>query len=239
MHSLAYGLIHLSFWNFDDNQEANLELAAEFPTLENGLISEDGLTITIPLRQDAVWSDGTPVTAHDFIFTYEMGMDEGNTVQTRYPWDTYVESVTALDDYTVEIVMNEPYVAWASGFDTSRDFLPKHILEPVFEAEGTIDNADWNRNPTVTNGPYKLVEWVSADHLTFEANEDYWRGRPKIDQIFIRIVPDDEAQMAALKAGDTDIGVYMTAADKPDIDELPDFELIPSGGGGWVEILVL
>ena len=232
---LAYGLIHLSFWNFDDNQEANLELAAEFPTVENGLISEDGLTITIPLRQDVVWSDGTPVTAQDFIFTYEMGMAEGNAVQTRYPWDTYVESVTALDDYTVQIVMNEPYVAWASGFDTSREFLPKHILEPVFEAEGTLDNAEWNRNPTVTNGPYKLKEWVSASHLILEANDDYWRGRPKIDQIFIRIVPDDEAQKAALKAGDTDIGVYMTAADQPDIDELPDFELVPSGGGGWVE----
>jgi peptide/nickel transport system substrate-binding protein len=232
---LAYNLLHLSFWNFDDSQNANLELAAEFPTMENGLISEDGLTITIPLREDVVWTDGTPVTAHDYVFTYEMTMADGNAVQTRSPFDPFVESVTALDDYTVEIVMNEPYVAWAAGFDASRDFLPRHILEPVFEAEGTIDNADWNRNPTVTNGPYKLAEWAAASHLIFEANDDYWRGRPKIDQIFIRIVPDDEAQMAAIKAGDTDIGVFMTAADKPDIDELPDVELIASGGGGWVE----
>lgn len=232
---LAYNLIHLSFWNFDDSQNANLELAAEFPSMENGLISEDGLTITIPLREDVFWTDGTPVTAHDYVFTYEMTMADGNAVQTRSPFDPYVESVTALDDYTVQIVMNEPYVAWASGFDASRDFLPRHILEPVFEAEGTIDNAEWNRNPTVTNGPYKLVEWVAADHLTFEANDDYWRGRPNIDQIFIRIVPDDEAQMAAIKAGDTDIGIFMTAADKPDIDELPDVELVASGGGGWVE----
>lgn len=232
---LAGMLIHLSFWNFDDNQDPNLELATEFPSMENGLISEDGLTISIPLRQDAFWTDGTPVTAHDFVFTYEMIMAEGNTIQSRYPFDTYVESVTAPDDYTVQIVMNAPYVAWATGFDQGFDFLPRHVLEPVFEAEGTIDNADWNRNPTVTNGPYKLVEWAAADHLTFEANDDYWRGRPKIDQVFIRIVPDDEAQKAAIKAGDTDIGVFMTGADKPDIDEAPDFELIPSSGGGWVE----
>jgi peptide/nickel transport system substrate-binding protein len=232
---LAYNLTHLSFWNFDDSQNANLELAAEFPTKENGGISEDDLTITIPLRQDAMWTDGTPVTAHDYVFTYEMVMAEGNAVQSRYPFDTFVESVTALDDYTVEIVMNEPYVAWASGFDAGIDFLPKHILEPVFDAEGTIDNAEWNRNPTVTNGPYKLKEWEAASHLIFEANDDYWRGRSKIDQIFIRIVPDDEAQMAAIKAGDSDIGVFMTAADKPDIDELSDVELIASGGGGWVE----
>ncbi len=230
---LADLLINLSFWNFDDQQNANLELAAEFPSIENGLISEDGLTITIPLREDAVWTDGTPVTAHDYVFTYEMIMDEGNAVQSRYPYDTFVDSITALDDYTVQVVMNAPYVAWPVGLDD--DFLPKHILEPVFDAEGTIDNADWNRNPTVTNGPYKLVEWVAADHLTFEANDDYWRGRPKIDQIFLRIVPDDQAQIAAIKAGDTDIGVFMTAADKPDVDEAPDFDLVPSSGGGWVE----
>lgn len=233
--TLANMLINLSFWNFDDQQNANLELAAEFPSIENGLISEDGLTITIPLREDAFWTDGTPVTAHDYVFTIDMLMSEGNAVQTRYPFDTYVESVTAVDDYTVQIVMNDPYVGWPVGFDNSLFFLPKHILEPVFEAEGTIDNADWNRNPTVSNGPYKLVEWVAADHLTFEANDDYWRGRPKIDQIFIRIVPDDQAQIAAIKAGDTDIGVFMTAADKPDVDEAPDFDFITSSGYSWTE----
>jgi peptide/nickel transport system substrate-binding protein len=230
---LTVDFLQLSFWRFDDNLDLNLELAAEVPTVENGGISEDGLTITIPIREDVVWTDGTPVTAQDYVFTYEMIMADGNAVQTRYPYDTYVESVTALDDNTVQIVMNEPYVAWAVGFN--QNWLPKHILEPVFEAEGTIDNADWNRDQSATNGPFKLVEWQAASHLILEANDDYWRGRPVLDQIFIRIVPDDEAQMASIKAGDVDIGVYMTAADKPDIDELEDIDLVPAGGGGWVE----
>ncbi len=229
---ITYDLMQLSFWQFDDLGNVSLELAAEFPTIENGLISEDGLIITIPLRQDVVWTDGTPVTAHDKVFTYEMIMDEGNAVQSRYPYDTFVESVTALDDYTVEIVMSEPYVGWAVGFDVN--FLPQHILGPVFEADGTIDNADWNRDQSVTNGPYKLKEWVAASHLILEANDDYWRGRPNLDELFIRIVPDDEAQMAAIKAGDTDIGVYLTAADQPDIEELPEVELV-GGSSGYVE----
>ena len=230
---LAHDLLQLSFWRYDDNLDLSLELATEVPSMENGGISEDGLTITIPIREDVVWTDGTPVTAHDYVFTYEMIMADGNAVQTRYPYDTYVESVTALDDYTVEIVMNEPYVAWAVGFN--QNWLPKHILEPVFEADGSIDNADWNRDQSVTNGPFKLKEWQAASHLILEANDEYWRGRPILDQIFIRIVPDDEAQMASIKAGDVDIGVYMTAADKPDIDDLPDVDLVPAGGGGWVE----
>ncbi len=226
---LAIDLFNVGFWHFDNNQELALEMAAEIPTVENGGISEDGKTLTIKLRQDAKWSDGEPVTAHDFVFTYEMIMADGNAVQTRYPYDTFVESVTALDDYTVQIVMTEPYVAWAVGF--SHPFLPKHILEPVFEAEGTLDNAEWNRNPTVGNGPFIFKEWQAASHISFEANPNYWRGRPKLDQIFIRIVPDDEAQMAAIKTGDTDIGVFLSAANKPDIDALPDVEMVgvPSG----------
>jgi peptide/nickel transport system substrate-binding protein len=226
---IAFDMMQLSFWQFDDEKNISLELATEFPTMENGLMSEDGLTITIPLREDVMWTDGTPVTAHDYVFTTEMVMAEGNSVQTRYPNDTFVESVTALDDYTVEIVMNEPYVGWAVGLDWN--FLPEHVLGPIFEAEGTIDNAEWNRDLSVTNGPFKLKEWEAASHLILEANEDYWRGKPTLDQLFIRIVPDDEAQMAAIKAGDTDIGVFLTASDFPDIEELPDVDLVPASSG--------
>jgi peptide/nickel transport system substrate-binding protein len=128
--------------------------------------------------------------------------------------------------------MNAPYVGWTVGFDLN--FLPKHVLQPVFDAEGTIDNADWNRDPTVANGPFVLKEWEAASHLILEANDTYWRGKPTLDEVHIRIVPDDEAQMAAIKAGDTDIGVYLTAADKPDMDALTDVELVDSSGG-WVE----
>jgi len=226
---IAIDMFDVGFWTFDDNQELNPEMAAEIPTADNGGISEDGLTLTIKLRQDAMWSDGTPVTADDFVFTYDMIMADGNAVQTRYPYDTFVDSVTALDDNTVQIVMNAPYAAWAVGF--SGAFLPKHILEPVFEAEGTLDNAEWNRNPTVGNGPFVFKEWQSASHIILDANESYWRGRPNLDQIFIRIVPDPEAQMAALKTGDSDIGVYMTAADQPDIDTMSDVEMVATSSG--------
>jgi peptide/nickel transport system substrate-binding protein len=237
--TITFDLFQLSFWQFDDEGNVSLELATEFPTMENGLISEDGLTITIPLREGVVWSDGTPVTAHDYVFTTEMIMAEENAVQTRYPNDTFVESVTALDDYTVEIVMNEPYVGWAVGLDWN--FIPEHVLRPVFEAEGTIDNAAWNRDQSVTNGPFKLKEWEATSHLILEANDDYWRGRPILDQLFIRIVPDDEAQMAAIKTGDTDIGVFLSAADQPDIEELPDVELVGASSGyvesWWVNLI--
>ena len=86
---------------------------------------------------------------------------------------------------------------------------PKHTPEPIFTASGTLDAADWNRAPAVGAGPFIFKEWESGSHIIFEKNAQWWGPAPKIDQIFIRIVPDDAAQEAAIKAGDTDIGVFL------------------------------
>ena len=221
---LVINIFNPGLWLWDSNLEPSLEMAAEFPTKENGLISEDGLTITIPLNEDAKWSDGTPVTANDFVFTYEMILDPANTVQTTWPYADYLESVTVEDDYTLVLEFTEPLAPWST---TIFDYvLPEHVLGPVFEAEGTLDDAEWNRNPTVGNGAFIVKEWEAASHLILEANDNYWRGRPTLDQINILIVPDDEAQMAAIKTGDTDIGIFLSYADIPTIEALEDVDVI-------------
>jgi peptide/nickel transport system substrate-binding protein len=222
---LAMDLFNPGLWYWDDNLEPVLEMAAEFPSKENGLISADGLTIKIPLNQKAKWSDGEPVTAHDFVFTYDMVLDPGNVnTQSTWPYADYLESVTAEDDYTLVMQFTETFAPWAT---TIFNFvLPEHVLGPVYEAEGTIDDAEWNRNPTVVNGPFKLKEWEAGSHLIFEANDMYWRGRPKLDQVNIVVVPDDEAQMAAIKTGDTDIGIFLSYADIPELEALGTVEVV-------------
>jgi peptide/nickel transport system substrate-binding protein len=222
---LAYNIFNPGLWLWDNKLEPSLEMAAQFPTRENGLISEDSSTITIPLNKKAKWSDGEPVTADDFVFTYEMIVDPANVeVQSTWPYDPYLESVTAEDDYTLVLKFTEPFAPWST---TIFDFvLPEHVLRPVFEAEGTLDGADWNRNPTVSNGAFLVKEWKAASHVILEANPNYWRGRPKLNQINMLIVPDDEAQMAAIKTGDTDIGVFLSYADIPEIEALPDVDIV-------------
>jgi len=162
---LAADLFNPGLWMWSDKLEPSLEMAAEFPTKENGLISEDGLTIRIPINPDAQWSDGTPVTAEDFVFTYEMIVDPGNVnVGSTWPYDSYVESVTA-EDGDLVVVFGDTFAPWAT---TTFDFvLPKHILGPIYEAEGTIDEAEWNRNPTVVNGAFVLKEWEAGGYLIF------------------------------------------------------------------------
>jgi peptide/nickel transport system substrate-binding protein len=221
---IVLDMLNPGLWAWNDKLEPSLEMAAQFPTKENGLISEDGLTITIPLNKDAKWSDGEPVTVDDFVFTYEMIVDPANIVMTTWPYADYLESVTAQDDHTLVLKFSESFAPWAT---TIFDFvMPEHVLRPIFEAEGTIDNADWNRNLTVVNGAFALKEWEAASHMILEANANYWRGRPVLDQIHVLIVPDDEAQMAAIKAGDTDIGVFLSYADIPTIEALPDVDVV-------------
>jgi peptide/nickel transport system substrate-binding protein len=223
----------VGLWRFDDDLEPVARLAREIPTAENGGISEDGRSITVHLRDDVTWSDGAPVTSADFVFTYEMIVDDRNTALTRYPYDEVVESVRAEDDHTLVITFNEPFAAWLSSIFTY--VLPQHILGPVMEAEGTLDNAAWNRSPDVGVGPYVFSAWESGSHIEFTRNENYWE-QANIDRIFVRITPDDAAQIAAVKAGDTDIGVFISFSDVPELEALGTLDVVSTPSGfmeGW------
>jgi len=196
-------------WSFDDQSQPYPELAAEIPSAENGGVSEDGQTITIRLNPDVTWSDGEPLTADDFVFTYDMVMSDQNIVLSRAPYEDYVTSVEAADPQTVVVHMNSSYAAWLTTLFTV--VLPKHILEPVFAAEGTLDNAEWNRAPTVGVGPFVFTEWEPQSHMIFTANAT-WIRPPKLEQIVVRMSPDDAAQEAAILAGDTQIGAFLDAS---------------------------
>ena len=221
-------------WSYDDKNQPVPEIAAEIPTAENGGLSADGKTITVKLRDDVKWSDGEPVTADDFVFSYDMVMSDKNVVNGRYPFEDYVDSVTAKDKQTLVIQLKEPFAPWLPYmFDDW--VLPKHILQPVFDSEGTIDNAAWNKAPTVGVGPYVFSEWESGSHIIFKANPN-WIKPPKLEQIFIRIVPDDAAQEAAIIAGDTDIGVFLSSdqIEKLEAGGKVDVVSVPSGyDEGW------
>jgi peptide/nickel transport system substrate-binding protein len=195
-------------WDFDENGKPVPVLVTEIPSAENGGLSADGKTVTLKLRDDVTWSDGEPLTADDYVFTYEMIMSDKNVPQTRYPYEEYVTSVVAQDPTTVVITFNKPFAAWLTSIFYW--VLPKHVLQPVFEADGTLDNAEWNRNPTVGVGPFVLSAWETGSHLAFKANPN-WIAPPKLEQIFVRIVPDDAAQEAAIIAGDTDIGAFLSS----------------------------
>ena len=129
-------------WEYNEKNEAYAKLVTEMPSLENGGISEDGLTITLKLRDDITWSDGEPLTSEDFRFTWAMMLDPKNVVSSTYPYDQ-VTGIETPDAQTVVMQFEEPFAAWQILW---KGLIPAHILQPVYDADGTLDNAEWNNN---------------------------------------------------------------------------------------------
>jgi peptide/nickel transport system substrate-binding protein len=219
-------------WDYDENNDVHPRLVTEIPSEENGGISADGKTITLHLRDDIKWSDGTPITSDDFVFTYKMAIDPKNAVYTSYPYDQ-VQNIEASDPKTVVMTFEQPFAPWQATF--WKGILPAHILQPVYDAEGTIDNADWNLKPTVGCGPYVFSEWESGSYARFVVNDNYWGEKPKIDEIFMRFVPDDASQVAALQANDGDLGTFIAYSDVPKLKDA-GIQIITARSGyneGW------
>src|SRR5690606_20455628 len=213
--SMWFSTITLQLWNaagwaFNAELATVPVLLTEVHSVENGGVSEDGTTLTFNLRDDIVWSDGEPITAEDFIFTYDMILDPANSVASTYPYD-YVINATAPDEHTVVLEFEAPFSGWPAYF--WRFVLSEHILGPVYESEGTLDNARWNLAPTVGAGPYTFAEWESGSFARFVRNENYYGQQPIIDEIFIRFVPDDAAQTAALRNAEGDLGTFIAYSD--------------------------
>ncbi len=196
-------------WQYDENNETYPHLLTEMPT-----VSTDGLVITMNLRDDITWSDGTPITADDFVFTHEMINNPANTVSSTYPYDYF--EISAPDAQTVVMTFEEPFTPWMSNL-WQGVLMPKHVLQPVFETEGTLDEAEWNLAPTVSCGPFVFDEWESGSFIRFAKNENYFDGEPKLDAVVFQFVPDDAAQTAAALAGDVDIAFW------PPYEDIPAF----------------
>ena len=171
---------------------------------ESYTIGEDGLSFTFKLRETIEWSDGTPLTANDFKWTYDQVTNPDN----GYPYLSqlsFITSYEALDDYTLEIKIDEVYAPALGQMSGLISPLPQHIWENL-SWDDPETNSEIN-SPSVVSGPYKLIEWERDQFSIFEANESYWfNGRPNIDRQVTEIVPDQDIAYQKLKSGESDSG---------------------------------
>jgi peptide/nickel transport system substrate-binding protein len=192
-------------WHVDGRLMPHPDLALEVPSEDNGGVLDGGRTLVIHLRPDASWSDGQPVTAADVVFTHQMAIAPGNDLPTRFPY-SLMEEVVATDDHTVEIRFQRPFAPWPSTLFPY--VLPRHVLAPVFDADGTLDRAVWNRLPEVGGGPF-IFAGEEGGTLLFKANPAYWRGRPEVDWVRVRFLPAPVERMAALSGGQADLAPFL------------------------------
>ncbi len=154
--------------------------------------------LIIKLKEDVLWHDNVKFTSKDVIFTYEKIIDPKvfNSIKSNFQ---QVKSVKALDDYTIEVIYSQAYFkaleTWMVGI------LPYHILKD----EENIMTSSFNKNPIGT-GSYKLKEFKTAQDIELIANENYFEGKPKIDKILYKFLPDPNTSFLYLKQKNLDIG---------------------------------
>lgn len=160
--------------------------------------SPDGLTWTATLRPGVQFSDGTPVTAQDVVFTYTSVLNPkvNSTIASNYD---ALAQVSAPDDRTVVFRLKYPYAPFAQRLLLG--IVPRKAFDGV-----DINTAPFNTKPVGT-GPYTVVEWRKGDRMVLAANEKYWGGAPAIKTVTFVFVIDDNARATRMAAGEFDATV--------------------------------
>lgn len=161
------------------------------------VVSTDPFTVTYSIRPDAVWSDGAPVTARDFEFTWQTVMNPQWQIAVREGYEEITQA-EIIDAKTVRFAFREPYGHWRLLF-LRGGVLPAHRLE------GRNFNDVWKDGFDVASGPFLFREWVKGDHLTLAPNPRYFGEKPHIDEIEIRFIPDSNTMFQQFRSGDVDV----------------------------------
>jgi peptide/nickel transport system substrate-binding protein len=230
---LVMHMVLLGMTGIDPQGNIYPVLAEELPTTDNGEVvvnaQKSTMDVTWKMRKDVTWADGTPVTADDVLFTYKAIADPNTGFAISGL--TAVSGVDKIDDYSFVVHFNTIYPDYLTIFGGRQVVIwPAHYCK----ASQGYTNWDCARTP-LSDGPYTLKEWVTGDHLTFEKNPKYFvPGKPKIDQIIVRIVADATVRETQLRQGDADEVMWASEQIANDVKNDPNIKLSISPTSRWV-----
>ncbi len=184
------------------------------------LTNQDPQTITYKIKQAAVWSDGVPVNADDFIYNWQnqSGKDKNIDTATTTGYKD-IQSVTGSDNgKTVTVVFKNKFADWKALF--SQVMVPAHYAK----AQPGGWNTGFDKNPTKipSAGPFKIANYTQDQSLTLSKNEKYWGKPAHLDKIVYRFLPESVAQPAALQNNEVDL-IYP----QPQLDEVKQVQQLP------------
>ena len=204
------------------------ELAIVVPSKENGGISPDGKSITYHLRKGVVWSDGAPFTADDVVFSTNVVLNPANNEISRSGWDL-ITKIDEPDKYTVVYHLKKPYAGFSYQYfgtgGANPCLLPKHLLAKF----ANINNVAYNSLP-IGIGPFKYVQWKRSDFVELVANPTYFRGRPKLDRIIFKIIPDRNTVLTELQSHEIDLWSPVASAYYQRVQQVPGITVLKQPG---------
>ncbi|MBV8186488.1 MAG: ABC transporter substrate-binding protein [Alphaproteobacteria bacterium] len=191
--NIAAALIFETLTGLDDDGKPFPKLALSWSS------SEDYKTWTFKLRPDVKFSDGSPFNAQAVAWNYARQKDPKNNCRCAF-YVANIVSVEAKDDLTVVYHMTDPAVSLPAQL--ARPSQNSSMQSPTaIQAKGD----DYNRNPVGT-GPFVVKSWTAGDRMVLERNPNYWdKGRPYLDRVVLRPLPDSQSRFASLKSGETDL----------------------------------
>jgi peptide/nickel transport system substrate-binding protein len=199
--------VHHHLATFDHRGEVLPQLAVELPSQAKGtwVVRPDGTMQTrYNLRQDVTWHDGTPLTARDFVFGWQVCMDPELPIESRVA-ARQIARIDTPDDYTLVIEWANLYASAHALINDDLGPMPVHLLKAAYEA----DKDQFWRSPYWTRefvgvGPYRMTEWQPGSHIQLEAYDRFYGGRAKIDRITLRFITSAETMVAQLLSGSAD-----------------------------------
>ena len=211
---LAYSVSALDeLLTFDENGEI------EYRAAESYEVNEDSTVWTFHLREDALWSDGTPVTSADFLNTITRALDPASgsgyanylfpieNAEAIYNGEAEMDTlgVETPDDYTLTFRLAEPCVYFL-------DLLRLPVYTPSCERYADSPDSGWDTDPetSLANGPFCLTEYVPDQYFVLEKNENYWdKDRIHLDRITYRFFDDTQSMANAYQAGEVDVATSL------------------------------
>lgn len=203
--------------------------------LADSITTEDNIHFVVHIDDNAVWSDGTPVTAYDVEYSVLRYASPivGNSTLLLYAFEGtddetgFVEEgassmagLAVMDEKTIQFTAKYPMAltTFQNSYGRYLHILPKHIIEKFSENELTSN--DWFNHPDVISGPYFLTGYDADHYISYTANTDYWKGAPKIDKLNFKIV-DGSQIYSGLQSGEIDITQHtMTAIPQEDYESI-------------------
>ena len=197
--SSAYEMYQMNYDTLTDY--AAKDFSAQPALAESWDTSEDGLTWTYHLRPGLKWSDGEPLTANDVVYTFNR-VRNGKYEQTNYGnYVAAITSVEATDDTTVVMKVDKPTPVMLHPY---LYILPEHIWKDIDGKEVRKYANEPGPEGVVGSGPYIVTEHQKGQFIRFKANENYWGGKPKVDEVVFRVFQNDDSLAQALRRGEID-----------------------------------
>ena len=202
------------------------------PSLATGCEPSDGnRTWTCQIRDDVLWSDGTPLTARDIAFSYRFVIDQGFPYFTSYfsPQATF----EAPDDYT--LVWKSPEPILGPDVPPWVYIVPEHIWSK-YEGMSNKEIKQASTLPTVSSGPYIMTEAVPGQNWTFTRNPNFWGNPPTYEKIVFQLFSNQEGMIQALKSGDIQIADGFESTLLPAVEAIPDVAVQRVVADSWINL---